>query len=74
MTSKYSPRFVFMYATYVRGYYYAFRKIGPLWYLWAELYEDMAEEACKMGLTECAEAFETKEDIERYLAGKEKVK
>ena len=51
MTSKYSPRFVFMYATYVRGHYYAFRKIGPLWYLWAELNEDMAEEACKMGLT-----------------------
>ena len=74
MPSKYSAHFVFMYATYVRGMYYAWRKIGPLWYLWAELDEDLVEDACKMGLTECAEAYETKEEIERYLAGKERAK
>lgn len=69
--ARYSPHVVFMFTTYARGYYYAFRKIGPLWYLWAELDEDMVEENCKMGFTELAQAFETKEDIERYLARKD---
>ena len=74
MPSKFSSYFVFMYTTYVRGVYYAFRKIGPLWYLWGEPDEDMAEENCKKGFTELGHAFETKEDIERYLVRKESAK